>query len=207
MLLIGLGISKSNGVWSFSEEVSWAPSRLVCFHLPGCSLASQMPVGVPSQTCSLSFNPWAKHLFAVHVWCPAVLSHGIPGGALCPCSPCWQLAQELPSVHVRNCPSEHLGMLLRRLQGCVCPARSCWALSMSALELLLAVPQPSAPLTVQRFGVSLALPAEEHKGSRRPRNSLTDAFSDFSLHHAAKSFVLDSRECEIVMALYRDSAF
>lgn len=78
---------------------------------------------------------------------------------------------------------------------------------MTAVELPLAVPQPGAPLTVQCCRVSLALPAEEHRGPRRPKNSLRDALSDFSLSHATKSFILDSRECEIVMALYRDSAF
>lgn len=54
---IGPGVSKSDGVWSVSGEVSWAPSWPVCFHLPGCSLASQLLAAVPSQTCSLFLAP------------------------------------------------------------------------------------------------------------------------------------------------------
>lgn len=52
------------------------------------------------------------------------------------------------------------------------------------------------------------LPENRLKFSAKPfRNSFRNALSDFSLNHATNSFILDSTEFEIAMALYKDYAF
>lgn len=43
--------------------------------------------------------------------------------------------------------------------------------------------------------------------SKAPQEFIWDVLSDFSLNHAANSFILDSGELEVVTALYKDYDF